>query len=518
MNTANLAENAAVPLDLDEAATVQELLQDLAKVRDFPSLSQVIARVNQIAQSEHSRNDELTEAILKDVSLTNKLLRIVNSAHFGQFGSSGAINTISRAIVILGFDTVRDVALSLMLFEHLANHAQAKELKGEAVESFFCGLIGRALAAQSGMRDGEEVFICALFRNLGRLMCRLHFYERSQEVERLVKTEGLEEETASRRVFGLSYDEFGLALGRLWHLPASLMQGMHPLPPGPVKAPGNELARLQVLSSLAHDLYVSTRSVTLEKMPAAIAEVSQRYGQAVNLHPESLLQLMYDASAVMEREARILEVDVHASPLLKRLLKTDVPAAQAGEAEVPGALPETEASQTDSTSILITGMQDLTSMMLGQFKPSDLLHVAAELLYRSSCFDRVLICSIDSAGRELIGRIAFGRQSDALKRAARIPLTVSGDVFYAATGKHVDILIADTQAENIRSRIPKWYADKVGARSFILLPVTLGNRTVALIYGDRRDTSLQLPPQTLNLVKALRNQVALALRQHSAVH
>jgi len=510
--------NSETVLDFEEVAEAQELLDDLSKVRDFPSLSRVIARVNQISQSEHSRNDELTEAILKDVSLTNKLLRIVNSAHFGQFGSSGAINTVSRAIVILGFNTVRDVALSLMLFEHLANHAQASELKGEAVESFFCGILGRGLAAQAGARDGEEVFICALFRNLGRLMCRLHFYDRGQQVDALMASENLSEEAASRRVFGLSYDEFGLSLGRLWHIPNALLQGMNPLPAGPVKAPANDLGRLQVLSSLAHDLYVGTRGASPEKMNEVIAAVSKRYGQAVNIHPESLLQLVYESSTVMEKESRILEVDVRASPLLKRLLKSDAAAPPAEEAGAePGVLAE-ENGGSDSTAILITGMQDLTSMMLGQFKPSDLLHVAAELLYRSSCFDHVLICSIDNAGRELVGRISLGRQAEILKRATRIPLTASGDVFYAATGKHVDILIADTRAENIRSRIPKWYADKVGARSFMLLPITLGNRTVALIYGDRRDTSLQLPPQTLNLVKALRNHVALALRQQSGVH
>ncbi len=511
--------NTETSLDFDEAVEALELLDDLSKVRDFPSLSRVIARVNQISQSAQSRNDELTEAILKDVSLTNKLLRIVNSAQFGQFGSSGAINTVSRAIVILGFNTVRDVALSLMLFEHLANHAQASELKGKAVESFFCGILGRGLATQTGARDGEEVFICALFRNLGRLMCRLHFYERGQQVDALMESENLSEEAASRRVFGLSYDEFGLALGRLWHIPNTLLQGMNPLPPGPVKAPGNDLGRLQVLSSLAHELYVSTRGASPEKMNEAIAEVSKRYGQAVNIHPEALVSLMYESSTVMEKESRILEVDVRTSPLLKRLLKNEAaaPADAEAAAEEPAALSD-ENVGSDSTSILINGMQDITSMMLGSFKPSELLHVAAELLYRSSCFDHVLICSIDSGGRELIGRIGLGRQADALKRAARIPLASSGDVFYAATGKHVDILIADTRAENIRSRIPKWYADKVGALSFILLPITLGNRTVALIYGDRRDSALQLPPQTLNLVKALRNQVALALRQQSSAH
>ena len=65
----------------EEATSAQNLLADLSKVKDFPALSQVITKVNHIASSENSRTDELTESILKDVSLTNKLLRVVNAGH-----------------------------------------------------------------------------------------------------------------------------------------------------------------------------------------------------------------------------------------------------------------------------------------------------------------------------------------------------------------------------------------------------------------------------------------------------
>ncbi len=215
---------------VEESDEVKALLDDLSKARDFPALSQVVSQVGRVASSENTHTDELTKVILRDVSLTNKLLRVVNSVQFGHF-SGQAINTISRAIVILGFDTIRDIALSLMLFEHLNNNAQASELKGEAVESFFSGIIGRSLAARAGVRDKEEVFICTLFRNMGRMMARLHFYDKTRIAEQLMREHGLNEEQASRRALGLSYDEFGQALGRHWHLPATLLQGMQPLPP-----------------------------------------------------------------------------------------------------------------------------------------------------------------------------------------------------------------------------------------------------------------------------------------------
>jgi HD-like signal output (HDOD) protein len=506
----------------EEIVSAQQLLADLSKARDFPALSQVISKVNHIANSENSRIEELTESILRDVSLTSKLLRVVNSVHYKQLGS-GPVNTVSRAIVILGYDTVRDATLSLMLFDHLANHAQAAELKGEAVESFYCGLLGRVMAHRAGLRDGEEVLICALFRNLGRMMCRLHFYEKAKAVETLISEQNLTEPVASRRIFGISYDDFGLALGNHWHLPTSLLQGMTPLPASSNQAVGVNVPKLQVLANMARDLYVATRDSTPDETKDAYSRLMKRYGQAVPLQTEDLEELVYQAGALMEKEAVTLQVDIRASPMLARMLNRSEEDDETGEAEA-SMTDETAAESAaieavavedlnNPTSILITGMQDLTNLLLENAKPADVLHVAAELLYRSRCFDNVLICTIAANGKELVGRIGFGPHAERNKLNFRIPLAFAPDVFHVAISKNADLLIADTQADSIRSRIPAWFTAKVGARSFLLLPIMLNNRTVAVIYADQQDGPLQLAPQTLGLVKALRNQITLALRQ-----
>lgn len=525
-------------LDFEETATAQQLLSDISKVRDFPALSQVISEVNRISRSENSSTDELTEAILKDVALTNKLLRIVNSAVFSQFTDGRQINTVSRAIVILGYDIVRDTALALMLFEHLNNHAQAAELKGEAVESFFCGIIARALANRAGMSNGEEVFICALLRNLGRMMCRLHFYERSKKVDRLIVEEGLSEAVASRRVFGMSFDKFGLAIGQMWHMPTELLQGMTPLSANvSIKAPTNDQQRMRIFASMALEMHAGMRDAPPEAMQDAIKAVSKKYEQVMHIPAKGLINLLYESSQAMEREAHILEIDVHSSQLMRRLLASEDKAksvevksgedkvksgedkAKSGEAAETGEEYLGEIAATsggdDPTSLLIAGMQDLTSMMLGDFNPTELLQVTAELLYRSGHFNHVLISTIAASGKELIGRIGFGPNAERMKKRMHLPLHFSPDVFHAALSKNVDILISDTQAGNIRDRIPAWHREYFGARSFLLLPINMGSRTVGLIYCDRQAESLTLPPQTLNLVKALRNQVALALRQRA---
>ena len=87
--------------------------------------------------------------------LTNKLLKLVNSAHYQHFGN---ISTVSRAVVIMGFDNVRNVAITLMLFEHLQNKAQAAQLKDEILATYFSALVARELTPKAGVK---VLFACS---------------------------------------------------------------------------------------------------------------------------------------------------------------------------------------------------------------------------------------------------------------------------------------------------------------------------------------------------------------------
>jgi HD-like signal output (HDOD) protein len=88
---------------------------------DFPALSESVSAINKIANSETESIDKLSNTILKDFALTNKLLRLVNSAYFRPAG--GGISTVSRAVIVLGFEAVRNIAITVLLFEHCRTRA-----------------------------------------------------------------------------------------------------------------------------------------------------------------------------------------------------------------------------------------------------------------------------------------------------------------------------------------------------------------------------------------------------------
>ncbi|NWG86638.1 MAG: HDOD domain-containing protein [Hydrogenophilaceae bacterium] len=509
------------PKPLDHKKT-QALLKELAATQDFPALSQTIVQVNEIVGSETSQADELTRAILRDISLTNKLLRLVNAAHYSKFAGR-PVSTISRAVVILGFNTVRDVALSLMLFDHLQNHAQGQELKGEALESYYCGVLGRLLGEQMRLPDVEEAFLSAMLRNVGRLMARFYFYERTQQAAMLMRGKNLSEADAAREVFGTTYDQIGLAIAQHWRLPNSLIQGMTPLPPGEISRPDSDIAKLRATASLARELYqVAAADLQLPDMTRHLAELGRRYATLGSFPSGNLNGLIQEAAKEVQRDAAIFQGDVHSSPTLSRILNLSEQAAAGAEgsaaAQALNTLPilaSVEPDAGDPASLLAAGLQEMTEALVAGAGISDILHMMLEIYYRTGSFDRVMIAVRDKDGKSLSGRFGFGKDIDQAINAYKVSLTYAHDAFQVAASQGVDILIANTGDENLKSRIPDWHSKRIRARSFLLLPLVVDNKTLALLYADRDKGTLNLDSKMLNLLKVLRNQALLVMRQNS---
>jgi GAF domain-containing protein len=87
-------------------------------------------------------------------------------------------------------------------------------------------------------------------------------------------------------------------------------------------------------------------------------------------------------------------------------------------------------------------------------------------------------------------------------------------VFHVALNHNADIFIADIDADTIKARVPAWYRGAINAASFLLLPMLVDKRVVGLVYADCEQAGqLVIPSRELALLKTLRNQAILAIRQ-----
>lgn len=516
--------------------TLEFLLRRMRHKSDFPALSDSVSAINKLTKSEGESVNSLSNTILRDFALTNKILRLVNSAFYRQAGG-GNISTVSRAVIVLGFDTIRNIAITVLLFEHLQNKANAKELKEAFLRANLAGLLGRESSHNPLLRRlGEEAFICSLFHGLGLLLAQYYFAEEVDEVKKLVEFKKMSERAASSQVLGISFEELGIGIARQWGFPSNIIDSMRRLPEGEVRRPNTIEEALRVVSGYSNEMCDVLASTPPEKRAGALAKISHRYGASMMMTDRQQQACMEKAIEDLSEVANILHVNLRQSPFARQAA-----AFVSGKAAVESALaphapesdgfsrtllgdapiPELDAGDDgvvvpeDAQAVLSSGIQDISNSLVDDFALNDILRIILETMYRAMGFKRVLLALRDGKTGQMTGRFGLGPEIADLIKQFRFPFsTQMNDVFLLATGKGLDIIINDIDDPKIADKVPEWFRERIPAKTFVLFPLTMKGRPVALIYCDKdKAGSIQIPEKELTLLKTLRNQALLAIKQ-----
>src|SRR6267154_6288764 len=113
----------------------------------LPGLATNIARIVAIADSENESIQELRDVILADVHLTQRILAIANSVGYRLHSGSG-VSTISKAIVVIGFEQVKVIALGMMFVDQIPDQERAAAMKGELIRALQASLLAREMSRQ----------------------------------------------------------------------------------------------------------------------------------------------------------------------------------------------------------------------------------------------------------------------------------------------------------------------------------------------------------------------------------
>ncbi len=503
-------------------STLDFLLRRMRSKTDFPALSGIISEINKIVASESESHSKLAQVILQDFALTNKIIKLVNTVSFRQFG--GNINTISKAVVILGFDTIRNVAMTLILLEFLQNKTQAIDLKDEVIASFFAGVLAAELSGGGLPGESEEAMICAMFYNLGRMLATFYFFEESRQIIRLIEDQKISEEQATIKVLGITYNQLGEGVAENWNFPHRIKAGMRKLPVGKIKKPNTDLELLVIKVNLANELCMVSAITDVTDKSNELKKLCARYEFAMNISEKLLAGALENSLNELTNRSVILGIIVNKSPLLNRIRKWSgqsepaniVPSTFDGITILDTLAPEAGSHPTvprDMEAILTAGIQDVTNTLVEEYNLNDVLQMVLETIYRSLGFKHTLIFIRDNKQNSMVAKFGFGEHVDAILPKLKFSLTFVPDVFHLAIDKGLDLVIEDVQSVTISDKIPGWYRDSIGAQSFLLLPIMVNKKAVGLIYADMREAnSLKISERQLSLLRTLRNQAVLAIK------
>ena len=462
------------------------------------------------------------------MALTNKLLRLVNTAQFS--GRGGNISTVSRAVALIGFAGIRNMALSLVLLEHMHDKGHANQLKEEFLRALMAGMLASELGGV--MRASEESFLGAMFQNLGRLLTEYYFPDEARQVRGIladgVRTgRPMNEESAALNVLGLTFEALGVGVAKTWGLPPSLQACMRkPTGEPPTRAPADATERLRWLGVAANQITDTLLRSEPGQVQARMGEVAKRYARTLGVSAETITAAAEVAQQRLVQMAQAMNIHVAPMSPARRLLDA-APAGDAATAKEPDSLvphtlqativldlDEPRTLLDNAAEVLAAGIQDITNTMVEDFKLNDVLRMILETMFRALGFRRIVFCLRDAKTDTLTGRFGLGDSAERVSQCFRVALKGGTDLFAAVCMKGADTLITDATVAHIGTRLPPWYREQVHAPAFLLLPMQIKGATFALIYADKAEPGgIALGEKELSLLRTLRNQAVMAFKQ-----
>ncbi|MES2319037.1 MAG: HDOD domain-containing protein [Pseudomonadota bacterium] len=478
-------------MSADPQATVALLKERIASMGDMHGFARAIGAVLGALRGEQEKEFSMTQTVLSDPVLTQKVLRLANSGMYAAYGQR--INTVTKAVLVLGTDAIGQLALGLKAIEELgAPDADTPPAHMEMEKAVLAGMVARQVAASAAAPDPEEAVVCSMLHMLGRMLVSFYL----PECWSALQANGGPgfEDAAALPLLGVSMEELGRAAAGQWGLPSELVGSMRRVEPsagGADLAHGDWLAALSTMSAQCADSLWHDDPAGAVSVRALASSFSAMLGVA----PQAIM-------AAVETARQAASNDLTVSPLAK-------PAAR--RARQQGVT----RARSDSICVLRGGVAEMRAAS-ATATPAQLMSMALETVYQGLTLSRAVAFLRHRRDRKYRAKLGFG--DGVAQRLVHMTFddAYEPNVFHAALGSDRTIFIDNPREPAFAAKLPRWWNTTLGeARSFVILPICCNGQPAGLIYGDWDDS---FPPIKLSeaesvLLNELRAMMAGSLEQ-----
>lgn len=414
-----------------------------------------------------SSSVDIARTILKDIGLTSQILRIANSALYNRSGRP--IMSVAHAIILLGWDTVRNMLSAIRYVEHFA--AGSAGLRELMLFSVLSAVHSSDVAAVVGYPHPEEAYICGLFRNLGEVLVACHYPHEYSQIVLAMHVEKIPARAACLRYLNFSWDQVGVRLAEAWSMPAKVSMCLR----GPGALAGSQLDRCLVsITDYTHDL-----THALYRKGERIDAVHLRYvsdpAGANTLVPVRDLTRIVD-SALEETKQTFSELGI--------------PIERLGLAEQADRARHVLASSPVFTAAGLEALDKAIAEAQQHLDRSDfeLSTLVAALLdgVHAAGFDRVVFGLANETHAFVRGRLASGGSAADFVNRFHFQIERAEGPVLAALVRNTDVLVDRSRDDRYdRSAL----VTTLEPCAFALFPIVADRKAVACLYADRTSPS-----------------------------
>lgn len=271
-------------------------------VQELPPLPDTALKVLKMADDPAISARDIGHTISADIALTSQLLKIANSAYYGM---PRKVSTVSEAVLILGMQALRNLALAAAACDTLK-----REMPGYCMaagelwqHSIICAITAQLIARRTKAVRIEEAFVAGLLHDVGKVVLNIHVEHQFQAILALAELDAMPFHEAEKCVLGFDHAEVGAQVAEKWNLPSSLcsaIAGHHCLDRGSATPELTAIIYLANALCNAEGLPLGSVQLPADIHPAAL--------QRLNLSEHDLVCLMEEMTIEIGRAQNMFDI------------------------------------------------------------------------------------------------------------------------------------------------------------------------------------------------------------------
>lgn len=472
--------------DLTQTNGLEAWADRLATV-DMPALTNVVGELKRLTGDPDADASKLAAVITRDANLTTQILKVSNSVLCRPGHSS--INTVTRAIVQVGFEAIRSICLSILLIEALMGDEPKERMLHLLANAFHAAVQARNVAEATGNDNKkEEVFVAALLFHLAEMAFWSFGGASAEQLDAKLSEGGVTEAEAVREVIGTSFKALSRELANAWSLGGVLEEALSTDPT--VSAVGQCVRMGDRVSTAALQGWDS------KPARSAVVELEKMTG----MERKDIKTMLVDGADEAAKVARTYG------------------AARACQF-IPGQKREKKAKKTATVMVpdpqlQLAILRDISACLSTQADVNTVFKMMLEGLHKGVGFERVLVAFV--AKNMAVAKYVLGEDTDRWRDEFRFSIAPSArNLFSVATAKKEVILVKPSEPV-FQQLIDPAMKSVLGNNEALVSAISIGQRTVALVYADRGATGVEIQQEQFQSFSHFIMQTQMALQMLAA--
>lgn len=476
---------------MDYSQTLNQIVTQLHKLGDLPVFSATVNQIRQISSSEEADAMALAMAVMKDVNLSIRVLKLANTSAFNP--NKREISSLSRAVVMLGFERILNLAMTIKLVESLRSEQQDKALDQLLVHAFLNAAISRELADAAKLRKAEGVYLNGLLHNLGEILVAYTLPDRYSKISTQWKSGESRWSSLQLNQLGAEFSDIGQEFASSWGFPKPLVLSMDRYTAN--KLEGSERS--------AHQIAVGSSAI--------LAKLYKRGDD----DGKPLAQLLAELSETLDIRADVIENAVHQAYKLAAHLaeQVDLPTASlkpvigTGDDEPLTELAsdiafylhtrdqkhraehtaprQAQSNQSNQSQDLLAELAKFNKLILSDAPATQLVDAMIQSVLVNTQFDRGLFLMLGSKPALLTPRLARGSEVEAAQEYfISNSDQITRRLMLGITTKATSLLVPDLSVDGWDKRLPGSLVSGTAAKGMLMGSLSVAGKPLGLLYFD----------------------------------